>query len=88
MSDPDAEALATIERLLDERGPCKTICPSEAARAMAVQGDHWRARMDDIHAAVDMMLRRGTITLSWKGLPLDGRKGPYRIARRQPDAAR
>ena len=34
-----------ILRLADERGPSKTICPSDAARAIG--GDEWRDLMPD-----------------------------------------
>ena len=70
---------SAIEHLLSERGPSKTICPSEAARLMA-QDDDWRLHMDDVHKAVDAMLAKGRIRLSWKGEPLALRDGPYRIA--------
>jgi hypothetical protein len=78
---PDARE--AVLALLDERGPGKTICPSEAARRMAKPGTDWRAQMQDIHEAVDMLHRERRIELSWKGEQLDRRRGAYRIARRR-----
>lgn len=77
-------AKAAIERLLDTRGPGKTICPSEAARAMTAPDGPWRKAMEPVHAAVDDLLAQGRIALSWKSNPLAERRGPYRIARSEP----
>jgi hypothetical protein len=71
-----------ILTLLKERGPGRTICPSEAARRLAGPGGDWRARMDEVHESVDRLLAQGDVALSWKGKPLDQRRGAYRIARR------
>lgn len=71
-----------ILSLLAERAPGATICPSEAARRIAgAQGD-WRAEMEPVHAAADALTESAVITLSWKGSPMQKRRGPYRIARR------
>ena len=68
--------------LLAQRGPGKTICPSEAAQLLVgVDGD-WRLEMDAVHAATDALLEAGDIRLSWKGIAKEKRRGPYRIARR------
>ncbi len=71
-----------ITDLLDQRGPSKTICPSEAARALAGPDGDWRAQMDVIHHTVDAMVADERIALSWQGEPMDRRRGAYRIARR------
>lgn len=76
------EAERAILLLLDQRGPDKTICPSEAALALAGPDGDWRARMDEVHAAVDGLKPQGCIALSWRGTPKSERRGPYRIARR------
>lgn len=78
MTSPQAVILA----LLGERAAGATICPSEAARRLAGEGGDWRARMDAVHAAADALVAEGAITLSWKGMPKQKRRGPYRIARR------
>ncbi|MEE4152753.1 MAG: DUF3253 domain-containing protein [Erythrobacter sp.] len=74
-------AQIAILALLDRRERGTTICPSEVARALAAQDD-WRAHMASVHEAVDILAARGDIALSWKGKPLDQRRGAYRIARR------
>jgi hypothetical protein len=37
--------------------------------------------MPTVHAAVDLMVADGVIRLSWKGVAMPAREGPYRIAR-------
>lgn len=76
------EAGAAILALLEARGAGKTICPSEAARSLAGPNGDWRARMDEVHAAVDALVKDSAITLSWQGNPKSERRGPYRVARR------
>ena len=73
------EAILTV---LAERVVGATICPSEAARRLAGPDGEWRTRMDAVHAATDMLVVSGAISLSWKGAPMEKRRGPYRIARR------
>lgn len=70
-----------VLRLLSQRAPKTTICPSEAAREIAGDDGNWRMYMDDVHRAVDRLLEEGRITLSWKGEAMEQRHGPYRIAR-------
>ncbi|CAL1692931.1 hypothetical protein MMB232_03114 [Brevundimonas subvibrioides] len=67
--------------LLAARAEGATVCPSEAARAVAGPDGDWREAMPQVHAAVDAMLADGLIRLSWKGRPLTARTGPYRIRR-------
>ena len=66
--------------MLHARGADRTLCPSEVARDLAGKGGDWRARMDEVHGAVDRLLDGGEIALSWKGRALERREGPYRIA--------
>ena len=80
MDTQTIEARTVVQSLLKERASGATICPSEAARALACDDGDWRARMPVIHAAVDSMVSEGTIHLSWKGHALRERQGPYRIA--------
>ncbi|QIQ85310.1 DUF3253 domain-containing protein [Erythrobacter sp.] len=68
--------------LLEARGEGRTICPSEAARALAGSEDDWRGQMEAVHREVDALHAAGEIALSWKGQPLGQRRGAYRIARR------
>ena len=71
-----------ILALLAERAEGATICPSEAARRLAGPEGDWRAEMDAVHTAVDALLEKGAIALTWKGEQKQKRRGPYRIARR------
>lgn len=75
-------ANAAVLNLLTEREPGATICPSEVARRIASDDDaNWRKVMPLVHAAVDHLLDRESIKLSWKGKALSARTGPYRIGR-------
>jgi hypothetical protein len=85
-ADPRDAADETL-RLLASRATDATICPSEVARALvAASGDSpvagdWRDAMPLVHAAVDRLAARGSVRLSWKGVTLATRIGPYRIGR-------
>ena len=73
---------STILRLVAERGPDKTICPSEAARVIG--GAEWREAMPVIHAAAKALAEEGAVELRQGGKPCgtDAIVGPYRIAGR------
>ena len=77
------EARDTVLALLAERAPGATVCPSEAARALASArgSEDWRAVMEVVHAAVDGLVAGGVVRLSWRGEPLAERTGAYRIGR-------
>ena len=75
-----AELRATILALSTERGPDKTICPSDAARA--VGGDAWRELMDDAREIARDLARNGDVEITQKGQVLDPYapwRGPIRI---------
>jgi hypothetical protein len=69
-------------RLLDERVSGRTICPSEAARA--VGGDAWRELMPAAREAAARMAERGEALVTQKGKEVDARtaRGPIRVGRR------
>ncbi|GAA3801421.1 hypothetical protein GCM10022600_24420 [Qipengyuania pelagi] len=71
---------SAIQALLDERKRGASICPSEAARILARDGEDWRKSMPIVHAAVDEMIGEAIVTISWKGQGLRTREGPYRIS--------
>jgi hypothetical protein len=78
----DAELEKTILRLLDERGAGKTICPSEAARA--VGGDErevWEPLMEPARAAARRLVADGKIVITQGGHVVDGStaKGAIRL---------
>lgn len=81
MSNAD-EIETAILRLAGLRGPEKTICPSEAARAIA--GDHpeqWSRLMPAVRAAAIRLMKAGRVEITRKGRPVDPEdfRGVYRI---------
>jgi hypothetical protein len=77
-----------IAALLDQRTPGKTICPSEAARA--VGGKEWRNLMPDAREAAARMAGRGEVVVTQRGLVVDARsaRGPIRIGRHPTPGSR
>ena len=74
---------AVILDLARERGPAKTICPSDAARR--VGGDDWRDLMDDARDVARDLARSGDVEISQRGEVLDPDAtwhGPIRIRAR------
>ena len=76
---------AVILDLCTKRGPDKTICPSEVARAATENGGNWRAHMDDILRIGAQLMRAGCIETTQRGVRVDPltAKGPirFRLAR-------
>lgn len=69
-----------ILSLARERGPAKSICPSDAARA--VGGQQWRELMDEAREEARALARRGEVEISQRGTVLDPDaqwRGPVRI---------
>jgi hypothetical protein len=66
--------------LIAERGPEKTICPSEAARALAGEGD-FRPYMDPVRHAAAQLAKAGRIEVTQKGEPVTvgEARGPIRL---------
>ncbi len=75
----------TILRLAAERGPDKSLCPSEAARAVDAEG--WRRLMPAVRSAAVALAQDGRLVITRKGKPVDPNdfKGVYRL-RVAPDA--
>ncbi len=73
----------TILRLLGERGAGKTICPSEAARAVAGTEDRvaWEPLMEPARAAARRLVGEGKIVITQGGVVVDASaaKGPIRL---------
>jgi hypothetical protein len=78
----DADARQAILDLLDRRGEGKTICPSEAARALAGD-DAFREHMDRVRDAAWALADEGAIAVTQHGEPVarDGVRGPIRLRR-------
>lgn len=84
--DPTDRALEqSITDLLDDRARGKTICPSEAARAVAAAEDldDWRDLMEPARRAARRMVARGEVEITQAGHVVDPStaKGPIRIRR-------
>jgi hypothetical protein len=76
----DEKLRGAILALARERGPDKTICPSDAARA--VGGDDWRDLMDAARDTARDLARAGDVEITQKGHVLDpdaAWRGPIRI---------
>ncbi|MEM6622839.1 MAG: DUF3253 domain-containing protein [Pseudomonadota bacterium] len=65
--------------LLVRRGPGKTICPSEVARAMATE---WRPLMPEVRDVAYAMAAVGRLRVLQKGMEVDPStaRGPIRLA--------
>jgi hypothetical protein len=66
---------AAIRALTRHRGPDKTICPSDAARA--VGGDRWRPLVPVAREVARELAAEGAIHVVQKGAPIDP-AGPWR----------
>lgn len=73
MTDDAPRIAAEILRLVTERGPDKSICPSEVARALAPddQDQHWRPLMSPVRRVAMGMATGGLIDILRKGKPVD-----------------
>jgi hypothetical protein len=74
------DAERAILDLLARRDAGKTICPSEAARALAGD-DGFRPLMGLVREAAGALVERGSIEVVQKGRPVDpaAARGPIRL---------
>jgi hypothetical protein len=74
---------AEILKLLQERDAGKTICPSEAARAIAGSAERsaWEPLMEPVRSAARRLVAAGKIVMTQHGQVVDGStaKGPIRL---------
>lgn len=82
MSEREQELEVAMLRLVAERGPDKTVCPSEAARA--VGGDHpdgWGQLMQPARKVAVRLMKEGRLVITRKGRPVDPDdfRGVYRL---------
>ncbi len=79
MSDDRQALREAILALLERRGPGKTICPSDAARAVA--GDGFRPLMAAAREVAATLVDEGVVRVTQRGEPVDPRtaRGPIRI---------
>jgi hypothetical protein len=70
----------TIVELLEQRREGATICPSDAAKAAAGDGD-WRPLMDPARDAARRLADQGRIDVTQRGevVDLDEARGPIRL---------
>ena len=88
MTDHEAIA-AEILRQTTERGPDKSICPSEVARALAAEEDAWRRLLGPVRATAIRLAREGQVEVLRKGKPVDpeaGIRGVIRLRIATPTA--
>lgn len=74
---------AEILALTEARGPDKSICPSEVARAL---DEDWRKLMTDVRRGAVRLAQAGRIDILRKGKPIDPAsvRGVIRLRRRAP----
>ncbi|MGN6299965.1 MAG: DUF3253 domain-containing protein [Angustibacter sp.] len=82
VSDTDRRLEVTILDLLDQRGAGKTICPSDAARAVGTD-DSWRDLMEPARRAARRLVASGQVVVTQSGHVVDPStaRGPIRIRR-------
>ncbi len=76
----DQEIRDSITELLKSRQPPATICPSEAARALA--SDEWRSLMPQVRAVAITMANSGVLDIRQGGKtvkPDEPLRGPIRL---------
>ena len=86
MAEPDRSRLRhAILELVEQRGRGKTICPSEAARAVAPMD--WRALMKPVRAEAVALAMAGEVAILRKGRPVvpSDFRGVYRIGLPGPE---
>jgi hypothetical protein len=83
MIDPSLLRAAILD-LTIARGPDRSICPSEAARAVAGEDGDWRALMNDTRAVAADLVAHGLIVVTQRGHIVDPAtaRGPIRLRQR------
>jgi hypothetical protein len=72
-----------IFRLLDARAPGSSICPSDAARALAHDEAGWRALMPEVRRIAAALAAEGRLRVTQHGDDVDAlaARGPIRLRR-------
>jgi hypothetical protein len=83
----DAQIRAAILELLRQRGPGKSICPSDAARAVA--GEQFRPLMDQARSVAAELTDEGLLEVTRRGEVIHPRetRGAIRLRLRQAPPA-
>ncbi len=81
LSPREAEIAEALLRLCAARGPAKSICPSEVARALTGDAEEWRELMPSVRAVACDLRRRGEVSVLQGGREVDPAmaKGPIRL---------
>ena len=79
----DERIVATIFELLAQRAAGATICPSDAARALASDGSAWRTLMPDVRRVAAALAAAGSLRVTAHGEDVDAlqARGPIRLGR-------
>jgi len=79
----DERIVARIFELLDARAAGATICPSDAARALASDESAWRALMPDVRRVAAALAAAGSLRVTAHGEDVDAlqARGPIRLGR-------
>jgi hypothetical protein len=87
-SDDSVSAAETaILTLVMQRGPDKSICPTDAARALAGNppDDSWRRSLAPIRQAAKRLAAAGRIEILHKGKPVTELHGVVRLRLPRPE---
>jgi hypothetical protein len=85
--DVDRRLESSLLALLDRRAREATVCPSEAARAVAAAdggaGEAWRELMEPARMAARRLVAAGEVEITQRGRVVDPStaKGPIRVRR-------
>lgn len=82
------EIMQEILRLTEARGPQRSICPTEVARALeTTPGEAWRARLGAVRRSAALLAGEGRIDILHKGKPIDPSsvRGVIRLRIRLPE---
>jgi hypothetical protein len=82
VSDIDLALESAILEMLARRGPGKTICPSEAARAVRENG--WEELMESAREAARRLAAQGAIVITQRGKVVDPARTKGAIRLRRP----
>ncbi len=78
----ESQIAAEILRLTALRGPAKSICPSEVARALAGDVDGaWQPLMGPVRGVAQHLAREGRVEILRKGKPLPPEETPRGVIR-------
>ena len=83
----DEDIVAAIFDLLAHRAEGATICPSDAARALAGDEAAWRALMPEVRRVSAALAAQGRLRVTAHGVEVSAleARGPIRLGRPAPD---